>query len=124
MPTNKQEIGLYPENCQNDCLKRAVNSQRKRNLYESGGNLGLKILFSYNKSKFHSRCETLCSLLEEKKLKLKNGGCNEVELTVLYSIGVKAVKAAGAGLGYLQKSFTEHLDLGETNSRAVLVFAV
>ncbi|KAF4795917.1 adhesion G protein-coupled receptor B3 [Turdus rufiventris] len=52
-----------------------------------------------------------------KKPKLKSDGCNEVGMIVLSSIGVKA---AGAGLGYLQKSFTEDLDLGVTDSKGVL----
>lgn len=47
--------------------------------------------------------------------------CSIVRMIVLCSIGMKV---AGAGLGYLQRSFTEDLDLGETDSRGVLIFTV
>lgn len=108
IPTNKQEIGLYPKNC----LKWPLNSQRKRNLYESGQNLFLKILFSYNKPKFHVRI---------------------VGLKLMFFFGGKKVKTEewwlwwsgdGSPVQYwsessscwsglpAQKSFTEDLDLG------------
>lgn len=59
--------------------------------------------------------------MDEEKLKLKSAVCNNVRMIVLCSIGIKVT---GAGLDYLQKSFTEDLDLSETDSRGVLIFTV